>query len=159
MLAHRRDQDRLQIAAMDDPIGRAVAANRVIAQWHARERMTTRGLDLDRGRRDRVRLQPRLEPERRKNRHGIGRELDASAGFLQPRRLFEQGDAESTFGERKAGGQSADPGPGHDDIARGRHRPRSEPLRPARSARSPADGPHADRAWDRDDRASSNRGR
>ena len=51
---------------------------------------------------------------------GVGRELNAGAGFLEPLGLFQHDDAKPVVRKRKSGGQAADPGPGNDDSARGR---------------------------------------
>ena len=52
---------------------------------------------------------------------GIGGELDAGAGFLEPLRLFEHDGAEALARERQRRGQPADAGACDKDGARCRH--------------------------------------
>ena len=111
---------RLQIATMDDPKRRAIAMFGV-AKRHTHDFASGRGTEYAQRRRcDRERAQPILKPEINQNARGIGRELEAGAGFLEPLGLFQYDDAKTVARERERGGQSADAGAGNDDHARGR---------------------------------------
>ena len=62
--------------------------------------------------------EPRLQAELDQDAAGIGRELQAGAGFLQPLGLFQHDDAKALCGERQRRRQSPDPGTSDDDGAR-----------------------------------------
>ena len=119
---NRVEQHRLQVAAMDHPIGRAVALLDGGAERRAGEHAGGgRVHHAQLLRRDHAGLELLAEPERDQDARGIGRELDAGADLLQPLRLLEQRDAEAALRDRQGGGQPADPRAGDDDGARGRH--------------------------------------
>ncbi len=63
----------------------------------------------------------RLEPELDQDAAGIGRELNAGAGFFQLLGLLQHDDAKAFFGERQRGRQSSDAGTSHEDGARYGH--------------------------------------
>ena len=89
-------QRRLQVAAMDDPIGRAVALLGGRAERHAHDFAAVLGVKHAQGqRRDHVRPQPLAEAELDQDARGIGRELDAGAGFFEPLGLLQHDDAEN----------------------------------------------------------------
>ena len=71
----------------------------------------------DRLRRDDVRPQPIAEAEIDQEARGIGRELDAGAGFLEPLGLLQNDNAEAASRQRQRGGEPADAGAGNDDDA------------------------------------------
>src|SRR5207302_1127304 len=52
---------------------------------------------------------------------GVGRELQAGAGLLEPLRLFQHDNAKTLGRERQRSRQSPDPGACDEDSARGRH--------------------------------------
>jgi hypothetical protein len=118
-----RHKCRLQVGAMDHPIGRAITPLGRFAERHALDRLPRCGADLDRLRRDRVRAQPLGKPEVGQNASRVGRQLDASAGFLQPRGLFQHDHPIAGARNRERGGQSADPGSCDDDGSGTRHAP------------------------------------
>ena len=114
--AHRLEQHRLQIAAMDHPIGRAVAFLGGGAERRAREHAG--GLRVHHPQllgSDDVALQWLAEPERDQDARGIGRELNAGADLFQALRLLEHGDAKSALGDRQGRGEPADARAGNDD--------------------------------------------
>ena len=150
-------QDRLQVGTMDRPVGRAIALFGAGAERNAREHPSACGADLDRIRRNGMVGDLSAEPERYENARGVWRELEACSGFFQTFGLLKYDDAETRVCERQRNGQSADAGACDDDGAGGRHRVRK--ARPSQSPRIRADAPHADRAMDRGDRASSSTGR
>ena len=79
--------------------------------------------DADRLRRDDVRAQPVGKAEIGQHARRIGRKLDAGAGLLQPRGLFQHDGAKAGARQRERGGQPADPGAGDDDGAGTGHAP------------------------------------
>ena len=122
MRAHRFQQHGLQVAAMDDPIGRVVALGG--GRTERRPRQHPRRLrvpDPKLLRSDHVGLQPRAEAEGEQNARGIGRKLQARAGLFQTLHLVEHGYGESSLRERQRRRQAADARAGDDDPARGRH--------------------------------------
>ncbi len=113
----------LQIAAMDRPIGRAVALLGVFAERHAHDLAPGHAVkDAQRRRRDGGRPQPALQAEIDQDARGVGRQLDAGTGFLEPLRLFQHDDAKAVARERQRRGQTADTGSGDNDRARGHQR-------------------------------------
>ena len=122
LLRDRGDERGLQIAAMDDPVWRAVALlpPRRAACARFRGRSAPAKHAQRRGRDD-MRPQPLAEPRSIRHARGIGRKLDAGAGFLKPLGLFQHDDAKAVARQRQRGRQSADAGAGDDDAARGRH--------------------------------------
>ena len=120
MRAHRFQQHGLQVAAMDDPIGRVVAFGRGRAERRPRQHpRRLRVPDPKLLRSDHEGLQPRAEAEGEQNARGIGRKLQARAGLFQTLRLVEHSDGESSLRERQRRRQAADARAGDDDPARG----------------------------------------
>ena len=112
---------RLQIAAMDHPIRRAVALRGSLAERHAHDFASGLGVEHAQARRrDHVRPQPVFQPEIDQRARGVGRELDAGAGFLEPLGLLQHDDAKTVARERQRRGQPADAGPGDNDDTRRR---------------------------------------
>jgi len=72
-----------------------------------------------------MRAQPIAQSEIDQRARGIGRELDAGAGLLEPLGLLQDGDAKAVARERQRGGETANAGPGDNDGARGRQDTRS----------------------------------
>ena len=93
--AHRLQQRGLQVGAMDRPVGRAVAALGRFAEGRARQSAAARGLDGERLRHGNGGAQPLAEAERDQDAGGVGRELDAGAGFRKLTGLLQQSDAEA----------------------------------------------------------------
>ena len=150
-------QRRLQIGAMHHPIGRAGARGRGFAERQAADfAAAARAHQADAVGRDRARRKPRLQAEVDQDAAGIGRELQAGAGFLQPFGLFQNDDAKALCRKRQRGRQSPDPGTSDEDGARRRHRPI---RRPCPSPRIRAAGLRRRRGRRRSGTASSNRGR
>ena len=115
-------QRRLQVGAMHHPVGRAGAKAGGLAERQAGDfAAAARAHDADGLGRDRARAQAILQSEIDQDAAGIGRQLQAGAGFLQPLGLFQNDDAKPLSGERQRRRQSADPGTGDDDGARGGH--------------------------------------
>src|SRR6202012_268647 len=84
-LRHRADESRLQIAAMDDPIRCAIALRRRLAERDAYDLPPAASRKHANARRcDDVGTQPIAEPEIEQETRGIGRELNAGAGFFEP---------------------------------------------------------------------------
>ena len=100
--------------------------------------------------------QPRLQPEIDQHTAGIGRELQAGAGFFQPFGLFKDNDTKSPGCQRQRRRQSSDPGARDKNRARRGHRPL---RRPCPSVRIRAGGPRRRRGRRHGDTGSSNRGR
>jgi len=122
MGAHRVDQDGLQVAAMDDPVGRAVALLRNRAERRARKHpRRPRVHDPQLLGSDHMPPQLLAEAERNQNARCVGRQLNAGADFLKALRLVEYGDVESVPRNRQGRSQPPDPRAGDDDGARGRH--------------------------------------
>ena len=67
-------------------------------------------------RRDDVRPQPLADAEIDQDARGIGRELDAGAGFLEPLGLFQHDDAKAVTRKRKRRRKPANAGAGDDDA-------------------------------------------
>jgi len=124
--AHRLRQCRLQVGAVDRPIGRAVAALGLGAERDSRKPAAARGLDRDRLGREHVGAQTFAETERDQDSRGVGRELDAGAGLFQPLGLLQQCDAESGSRQHQRRAQPPDTSADDDDIARRRHGPGAE---------------------------------
>ena len=116
------NQRRLQIAAMDRPVGRAETAFHFIAKRDAH--------DLARGaarhhpdglRRDRNRCKPLAQPESNQNAASIRRELDAGSGLFKLFGLLVDGHADAGARKRERCRQSGNAGSGDDDMTRLRH--------------------------------------
>ena len=150
-------QGGLQIGAMHHPIGRAGAKAGGLAERQAGDfAARARAHDVDGLGRDGAGGEPRLQAEFDQDAAGVGRKLQAGAGFLQPFGLFQDDDAKAPGCERKRRGQSPDPGTSNDDGARDRHRP---VRRPCPSGRIRAAGLRQRRGRRQNGRASSNTGR
>ena len=150
-------QGALQIGAVHHPIGRAGTKAGGLAERQAGDLAARpRAHDVDGLGRHRARRKPRPQAEVDQDPAGVGRKLQAGAGFLQPFGLLQNDDAKAFCGERKRCRQSPDPGTSNDDGARGSHR---KVRRPCPSGRIPAGGPRPRRGRRQSGTASSNRGR
>jgi hypothetical protein len=116
--AHRVDQRRLQVAAMDRPVRRAVARFDGLPERDVCKVAAAHGHDRDRVGRDGEISQPVLQPEREQHARGVGRELDAGPDIGEGFGLLQERDAEARLRERQRRGQSADAGACDDDVAR-----------------------------------------
>jgi len=120
---------RLQIAAMDRPIGRAVALFGSSAERHAHDFAAAFGAEHAQALgRDDMGPQPLAEPELDQRARGIGRQLDAGAGLVKPLGLLQHQHAETAARDRQRRGQSGNAGASNDDGARGGQGTRS-PVR------------------------------
>ena len=150
-------QGALQIGAVHHPIGRAGTKAGGLAERQAGDLAArTRAHDVDGLRSYRARRKPRPQAKVDQDSAGVGRKLQAGAGFLQPFGLLQDDDAKAFRGERKRCRQSPDPGTSNDDGARGSHR---KIRRPCPSGRIPAGGPHPRRGRRQSGTAWSSRGR
>ena len=61
--------------------------------------------------------EPRLQAEVDQHAAGIGRKLQAGAGFLEALGLLQNDDAKTLRGQRQRRRQSSDPGAGDEDRA------------------------------------------
>ena len=112
---------RLQVAAMDRPIGRAVAALGVVAQRNAHDLAAGAARHhADRLRRHDGGRQLFAQAERDQHAGGVGRELDSGAGLFELGGLFEHGCAQAGARQRQRRRQPRDAGAGDDDMTRGR---------------------------------------
>ena len=124
---------------MHHPIGRAGAECRGLAERQAADLAAgARAHDVDGFRHHRAPAEPRFKPELDQDAAGIGRKLQAGAGFLQLLGLLQHDDAKALLGKRQRGGQSPDAGTSDEDGARHGH---GRIRRPCPSARIPAAGP------------------
>ena len=147
----------LQIGAVHHPIGRAGAEGRGFAKRQAADLAAGAcAHDVDGVRHHRAPGKARLEPEIDQDAAGIGRELQAGAGFFQLLGLLQHDDAEAFFGERQGGRQSPDAGTSHEDGARYGH---GWIRRPCPSARTLAGGLRRPSGRRQNGIAWSNRGR
>jgi hypothetical protein len=122
MGAYRVEQHGLQVAAMNHPVGRAVALLGDRAERRAREHTRRpRVHDPQLLRSDDMPPQLLAEAKRNQNARRIGRQLNAGADLFKALRLVEYGDAESVPRNRQSRGQPPDPRASDDDGARGRH--------------------------------------
>ena len=93
MVADCCEQRRLQVAAMDDPIGRTVILLRA-ADGKARQIAPGGRLaNADGFRGDQTRPQSLFEAELDQNARRIGGKLEPGSSLLEPRRLFQHADA------------------------------------------------------------------
>ena len=122
--AHGVDQHRLQVAAMDHPIGRAIAFRSGGAERRARQHPRRARVDYAEffGSND-VALQVVAQAECNQDARGVGGELDAGPDLFQALRLLEHGDAKSMACEGQGRSETADARAGDEDGARGRHGP------------------------------------
>ena len=115
-------QRRLQVGAVHHPIGRAGAKARGLAERQAGDlAAVARAHDADGVGRHGARRKPRLQAEFDQDAAGIGRKLQAGAGFFQPLGLFQHDDAKALRRKRQRRRQSSDPGTSDDDGARDGH--------------------------------------
>ena len=114
---------------MDRPIRRAVALFGGVAERHAHDFAAAFGVEHAQALRcHHVRPQPLAKAELDQRAGGVGRELDASAGFLEPLGLLQYDHAKAVAGERKRRGQPGDAGACDDDGA-GRGQGTRSPVR------------------------------
>ncbi len=113
------DEGCLQIGAMEDEIGRAIAGGEMRAQRKCREfsagarRKDADGVGIN------GRLAERIaEAEIDEDARRVRRQLDAGPDLAQCLRPFEHGDIDAGAGECQSGGQSADARSDDDDMAR-----------------------------------------
>src|SRR5258708_35449241 len=110
MGAYRVEQHGLQVAAMNQPVGRAVALLGDRAELRAREHTRRpRVHDPQLLRSDDMPPQLLAEAKRNQNARGIGRQLNASADLFTALRLVEYGDVESVPRNRPCHGQPPEP--------------------------------------------------
>jgi hypothetical protein len=89
-------QRRLQIGAMHHPIGRAGAKGGGLAERQAGDlAAAARAHDADGLGRHGARRKPRLQAEFDQDAAGVGRKLQAGAGFLEPLGLLQNDDAKA----------------------------------------------------------------
>ncbi len=121
LLRNRGGERGLQIAAMDDPVRRAIALRR-LAERDAHDFASAPPDEHAQGcRRDHMRPQPLADAEIDQDARGVGRELDAGAGFRKPLGLFQHDDAEAIARKCKRRRKPANAGACDYDAARGRH--------------------------------------
>ena len=108
-----------KIAAMHDPVGRAVTLFDIVeaecARFPCRSCRAARAPPMARPPSSR-RRSPSAKADQNAGR--VRGELDAGAGFFRPLGLIEHDGAKPALGECQCRGQSADPGSGNDDGAR-----------------------------------------
>ncbi len=96
-------QGALQIGAVHHPIGRTGAKAGGLAEQQAGDLAArSRAHDVDGLGRHRARRKPRPQAEVDQDPAGVGRKLQAGAGFLQPFRLLQNDDAKAFRRERTA---------------------------------------------------------
>ena len=111
----------LQVAAMDRPIGRAIAALGVRPERNTHDLVArAAGHHADRLRRNHQGREALAQAERDQHAGGIGSELNSGAGLFQSSGLLEHGDAQAGARQRQRRRQPRDPGAGDDDVTRGR---------------------------------------
>ena len=116
---HRVAQHRLQVGAVNDPVGRAIAECDLASELHARDFTAgARAADRQQLRRNEMRLQLFGKAEFDQQPRNIGRKLQASAGLRQFRRMFADDDTKSLARQRERRRQSADAGACDDDGSR-----------------------------------------
>ena len=128
------NQDLLQIDAVDDAIGKAVALAEAFRRDRDDQLAADRIAHVDRDRlrgglRDR-----RVEPEAGKDTPGIGSQLNARAELAQLLGSFSDQRPEAAGGEGECRRQPADPGAGDDDRLPLAHSKVSPPQAAARSS-------------------------
>ena len=115
------DKRGLQVAAMDDPVGRAVTRRGRLPEWHAHDFAAALGVEnAQRRGLDHLRPQSLFQPEIDQRARCVRRELNAGAGFLKPLGLFQHDDAKTAARQRQSRGQPADAGACDNDDARRR---------------------------------------
>ena len=111
-------QRRLQVGAMQHPIGRAGAKRGGFAERQANHfTAASCAHQADGVGDDGACRKPRLQSQFDQHAAGVGRELQAGADFLEPLGLFKNDDAKTLRRERKRGRQSPDPGTSDEDRA------------------------------------------
>src|SRR5487761_1376045 len=108
LLRYGGEEHGLQVAAMDDPIGRTVALLRLAERDADDFAAGAADQDAQRRRRDHMRPQPLANAEIDQAARAIGRQLDAGAGFRKPLGLFQDGDAEAAARQRPRRRKPAD---------------------------------------------------
>jgi len=108
----------LQIGAMHHPIGRAGAKRGGFPKRQANDfPAAPRAHQADGIGRDRAMPKPWLQSELDQHAAGIGRELQAGAGFLEAVGLLKNDDAKALSRQRQRSRQSSDPGTSDEDGA------------------------------------------
>ena len=111
-------QRRLQVGAMHHPIGRTGTGRSLFAERQPGDLAAQpRAHDADGVGDHGAGGEAWLQAEIDQHAAGIGRELQAGAGFFEPLGLLENDDAKSAASQRQRCGQSPDPGPGNEDRA------------------------------------------
>ena len=105
------DKRGLQIAAMNDPVGRAVARRGRLPQRYPHDFAAGFAIEDAKARRlDHLRPQPLFQAEVDQRARRVGRKLNAGAGFLKPLGLLQHDDAKAAARQRQCRSQSADSG-------------------------------------------------
>src|SRR5258707_13505766 len=103
---------------MPYPIGRAGAKRGGLAQRQAKDfAAASRAHQADGIGGDRAMRKPRLQSQFDQHATGIGRELQAGAGFLEALGFFENDNAKASCRKRERGRQSSDPATSDEDAA------------------------------------------
>ena len=102
------EQRSLQVGAVHDPVGRAIAAVAASPSGMRAISMPVRALMMLIASGVTIAARAAAEAEVDQNAAGIGRQLHAGAGFLEPLGSLQDDDAETARGERKRGRQTAD---------------------------------------------------
>ena len=111
-------EHRLQVAAVESPVGRAVAPLGVGAERNAHDLAAgAAGHHPDRLRGHDMRREGVAQAERDEHAAGIGRQLQAGAGLFQLFRLFQDRDAQAPAHHGQCRGQPADAGTDDHDMA------------------------------------------
>ena len=119
ILVDRGRERGLQVAAMDDPIGGAVALFGDFAERHAHDFAPARGVEHPQRRGcDDMRAQPVAEAELDQYARRVRRELNSRAGLFEPFGLLQHDDAEAVARQSERRCKAADAGAGDDDCAR-----------------------------------------
>ena len=122
MFVDLRVQRGLQIGAMHHPIRRAGAASGDFPELQARHfSAAAHAHQADGLGRDGAPCEPGLQSQRDQHAAGVGRELKASADFVETLGFLQNDDAKSSCRERERGGQSPDSGTSNEDGARSGH--------------------------------------
>lgn len=111
-------QRRLQVGAVDHPIGSTGASGRGFTERQSGNLAAGAGADHRDGfGNNGPACQPRLQPELNEHAACIGRKLQARAGFFEPFGFFEYNDAKAGFRQCQRCRQSPDPGACDEDRA------------------------------------------
>jgi hypothetical protein len=117
MRRHRAGEHLQQFGACHHTPGVAIAARHVGEGDAAQQPAADARTDIERPRRRRGLGKGIADPETGKDVAHIGRELDAGADLAQPIGALADDGREAALGQRQRRGQTADAGPGDDDIA------------------------------------------